>query len=115
MKKLNSNRIGIDSGVTPLFSDFAEGGEMWTGSDARECKVAVEFSEPFLSPPTVHAGFALWDISNEAGTRVDLATETITEHGFTIRFTTWGDTKIARMRVNWMAIGEVEDSELWDV
>ncbi len=115
MKKLNSNRIGIDSGVTALFSDFAEGGEMWTGNGARERKVAVKFSEPFLSPPTVHTGFALWDISNAAGTRVDLATESITKLGFTIRFTTWGDTKIARMRVNWMAIGEVEDSDLWNV
>ena len=115
MKKLNSHRIGVDTGVAHLFSDFAEGGEMWSGEGERQKSVDVTFSEPFLTPPVIHIGFSLWDMSNDANTRVDLKSENITGDGFTIIFTTWGDTKVARMRANWMAIGEVEDEEIWDV
>lgn len=115
MKKLNSLKIGVDSGTAHLFSDFAEGGGMWTGTGDRQIKTRVTFSEPFTSVPVVHIGFELWDISSETNTRVNLVTEEITEEGFTVVFTTWGDSKIARMRANWMAIGEVQDDELWDV
>ena len=88
---------------------------MWAGKGKRIRRVDVEFSELFLKPPVVHLGFAMWDISNAANTRVDLAAENITEAGFTAVFQTWGDTKVARMRANWMAIGEVESDDIWDV
>ncbi len=115
MKKLNSHRIGVDSGLAHGFSDFADDGEMWAGKGKRVRSVEVTFNEAFLSPPVVHLGFAMWDISNAANTRVELASENITETGFTAVFQTWGDTKVARMRANWLAIGEVEDDEVWDV
>ena len=115
MRKLNSNKIGVDSGLAHGFSDFADDGEMWSGKGKRLRRVDVEFSESFLSPPVVHLGFAMWDISNAANTRVELAAEDITATGFTAVFQTWGDTKVARMRANWMAIGEVADEEIWDV
>lgn len=115
MKKLNAHRIGVDTGIAHLFSDFAEGGEMWSGEGERKISVEIEFSEPFLTAPAIHTGFSLWDMSNDSNTRVDLKTDNITETGFTIIFTTWGDTKVARMRANWMAIGEVQNDEIWDV
>jgi len=115
MKKLNSHRIGVDTGLAHGFSDFADEGEMWAGKGNRVRRVEITFSEEFLKPPAVHLGFVMWDISNAANTRVDLAAENITETGFTAVFQTWGDTKVARMRANWMAIGEVESDEIWDV
>ncbi len=115
MKKLNSHRIGVDSGLVHGFSDFADDGEMWSGKGKRMRRVDMEFSEPFLNPPAVHIGFAMWDISNATNTRVELAVEDITATGFTAVFQTWGDTKVARVRANWMAIGEVENDEIWDV
>ncbi len=115
MKKLNAHRIGIDSGSARLFSDFASGGEMWEGTGERHRRVEVPFSGRFLTPPTVHLGFTLWDISNSANIRADLMADSITETGFAIVFTTWGDTQVARMRADWMAIGEVEDEDIWDV
>ncbi|OUS04354.1 hypothetical protein A9Q96_15510 [Rhodobacterales bacterium 52_120_T64] len=115
MKKLGDHRIGVDSGIAHGFSDFANDGEMWAGTGDRVRRVNVEFSEPFLNPPVVHLGFAMWDISNAANTRVELAAENVTATGFTTVFQTWGDTKVARMRANWMAIGEVENDEIWDV
>jgi len=115
MKKLNSHRIGVDSGIAHGFSDFADGGEMWSGNGERVRHVPVEFSEAFLKQPVVHLGFAMWDISNSANTRVELTVENITPLGFTAVFKTWGDTQVARLRANWMAIGEVEDEDVWDV
>lgn len=100
MKKLNSHRIGVDSGLIHGFSDFANDGEMWAGKGKRIRRVNVEFSEPFLNPPVVQLGFAMWDISNAANTRVELAAEDVTATGFTAVFQTWGGTKVARLHAN---------------
>ena len=115
MKKLNSHRVGVDSGLAHVFSDFATEGEMWSGTGKRSRIVAVKFSEPFLSPPQIQIGFAMWDISNTSNTRVDISARDITETEFNVVFQTWGDTKVARMRASWMAIGEVENEDVWDV
>ena len=53
MRKLQAHLIGIDQGKTEVFSEFETGGEMWTGSGARERRQAVVFSEPFRSAPVV--------------------------------------------------------------
>lgn len=115
MKKFNSHRIGVDSGLVHGFSDFANGGEMWSGKGERIRRVDVTYTEEFLNPPVVQLGFAMWDISNAANTRVELAAEDVTTTGFTAVFQTWGDTKVARLRANWMAIGEVDNEDVWDV
>lgn len=115
MKKIKSHQVGVETGVTHLFSDFAVDGEMWSGEGERTRRVQVDFSESYVSPPAVHIGFALWDISNDANHRVDMTVQNITETCFEIVFTTWGDTKVARLRANWMAVGAVKDDEVWDV
>ncbi len=115
MKKFRSALIGVDQGVEPLFNDFEHGGEMWTGEGPRERRVRVKFSEPFRTPPAVMVALSLWDTDASVNQRIDLKAERIGRKGFTIRFTTWGDSRIARVHAAWMAIGELEDEELWDV
>jgi hypothetical protein len=39
----------------------------------------------------------------------------VTTEGFEIVFRTWGDTRIARIRADWMAIGAVRDEDEWDL
>jgi hypothetical protein len=46
--------------------------------------------------------------------RAETVVENITENGFDIVFRTWGDTKIARARASWMAIGGAEAEDNWD-
>jgi hypothetical protein len=41
--------------------------------------------------------------------------EEITAEGFTAVFRTWSDTKIARIRASWTAIGEVAHEDDWDI
>ena len=47
--------------------------------------------------------------------RADLTVEHVTVSGFDLVFRTWGDTRIARLRVDWMAIGAMRDDDDWDV
>jgi hypothetical protein len=115
MKKLRTSTIGIDEGEVILFSDFDSGGPMWTGEGPREARSHVTFSEAFTAPPAVRVGLTMWDISNSANARVDVVAEEVTETGFGILFRTWGDTRVARVRVGWQAIGPIRDDEDWDV
>jgi len=115
MLKLKSSAIGIDQGDLILFSDYQHDGLMWTGEGPRQIRAYVQFASPFQSPPSVNLGLTMWDVSNAANARADVQAEEITALGFAILFKTWGDTRIARVRVGWQAIGPVSDDEDWDV
>ncbi|MHA7829045.1 MAG: H-type lectin domain-containing protein, partial [Roseovarius sp.] len=47
--------------------------------------------------------------------RADVAAEKITEAGFEVVFRTWGDTRVARARIRWMAIGEARHEDDWQL
>lgn len=115
MKKLRGSSLGIDQGETQLFSDFENGGDMWVGTGPRERRTHVTFSERFLSTPVVQASLSLWDVSNGSNIRADIGAEKVTETGFDLVFRTWQDSQIARVRLSWIAFGEVDDEDSWDV
>lgn len=115
MKKLRNNLIGIEQGDPVLFSDFEDGGEMWTGRGQRERRRRISFEEPFRSPPAIQVAISLWDMDATTVIRADISSETITESGFDLVFRTWGDTRVARIRVGWTAIGEVVDPDDWEL
>jgi hypothetical protein len=110
-----SSVVGIEQGTCVLFSDFADGGVMWTGQGERETRQVVRFNEAFLKQPSVMVSMSMWDVDNKHNSRVDLVAENITETGFELLFRTWGDTRIARIRADWMAIGAVHDPETWQL
>jgi hypothetical protein len=115
MKRISASRIGIQQGSRVLFSDFADGGPMWTGNGPRESRFVVGFKEPFTDPPVVHIGLSLWDFDQKTNVRAELSAEKVTEKGFHIVFKTWSDTRVARVRADWLAIGAVRDEDDWDV
>jgi H-type lectin domain len=115
MKRLNRNSIGIDQGEVVLFSDFEHDGVMWKGEGPRQARAYVLFSDSFVEPPVVRVSLSMWDMSNSANARADITYEDVTEKGFVILFRTWGDTRVARVRVNWQAIGTLQDDEVWEV
>ncbi|MBU9698081.1 H-type lectin domain-containing protein [Rhodobacteraceae bacterium HSP-20] len=115
MKRIGANSVGIEQGSRQLFSDYATNGVMWTGSGDRESRTVVAFSEPFILPPAVMVGVSLWDMDHETNMRADLVAENVTEAGFHLVFRTWGDTRIARLRADWTAIGPVRDPDDWDI
>lgn len=114
MRRLSSHILGIDQGSVILFSDFKDGGLMWTGEGLRETRRSVTFSEPFRATPTIHVALSMWDIDQKTNQRVDISSDAITVSSFEIVFRTWGDTRVARVRADWMAIGEVSSEDDWD-
>ena len=115
MKKLYSSVTGVDQGSVLLFSDFEDDGEMWSGQGDRERWMPVLFSESFKSVPTVFITLELLDLHSGANHRTVTVAENITEAGFDAVLRTWGDTRIARARAAWMAIGEARGDDDWDV
>ena len=115
MKRLSSHTIGMDQGTFELFSDFQDGGEMWTGSGPRKVSRAVEFSEAFSTQPMVHVSLSMWDMDNDSNARADIRAENVTVTGFDLVFRTWSDMRIARVSASWLAIGEVADPDQWQL
>ena len=88
---------------------------MWVSSGPRERRKRVTFSEKYRSNPMVHVALSLWDVSNGANLRADLIAENVDETGFDMVFRTWQDTQVARVRMSWIAFGEIDDEDSWDV
>lgn len=110
-----SGTIGIEQGSQVVFSDFAHDGTMWTGSGPREVRQTQEFAEPFAEAPVVMVGISMWDMDHKVNSRADIAAENVTKAGFDIVFRTWSDSRIARIRVDFTAIGPTRDEDAWDV
>ncbi|APG47771.1 H-type lectin domain-containing protein [Phaeobacter porticola] len=115
MKRLQSPRLGIDQGDIEIFSEFENGGNMWTGAGPRERRRAVRFSESFAALPAVHVSSSLMDIDSGAALRAELVAENITVEGFEVVFRTWNDSRIARIRAAWLAIGTLSYADDWDI
>lgn len=115
MKLFTAPHIGIQQGSRTLFTDFRNGGPMWTGQGERSVYAEIEFPEPFATEPAVHAGIGMWDVNHNHNIRTDISVTEVTAKGFTVKFSTWGDTRIASVRMDWMAIGEATSDDYWDV
>lgn len=115
MQIIDSTRVGVAQGEVDLFSDFETGGEMWTGDGTREKRRWIAFDHPFAAAPAVHVSLTLWDMDSAHNLRADLAAEGVAATGFEAVFRTWKDTRVARVRIGWLAIGPVSDEDAWDV
>jgi hypothetical protein len=115
MRRISSGSLGIQQGSRVLFSDYADGGVMWTGQGDRESRHVIKFKEAYLEPPAVMVAIAMWDIDHKHNARAELVAEKITAKDFHLVFRTWGDTRVARVRADWTALGAVKDEDDWDV
>lgn len=115
MKRISNHLIGVDQNELMLFSDFENDGAMWRGSGPRERRVAVKFSSEYRDDPSVHISMSLLDIATGPSIRADVSAENVTKTGFDVVFRTWADSRIARIRVSWMAIGPLAHDEDWEL
>lgn len=88
---------------------------MWTGEGPRESRAPVRFAEPFRAPPAVQVTLSMWDTGSEQNQRMDLRAEAVTAEGFELVFRSWGDSRVARVRADWMAIGELGHADDWEL
>lgn len=115
MKRLRNHLIGVERGSTRLFSDFDSQGPMWTGTGPRQVVTPVRFSQAFRTAPVVHVTPDMVDMDQATNQRWDIAARNVTRAGFEIVFKTWADSRIARVRAGWLAIGELNDPDQWDL
>ncbi|MGO4908589.1 H-type lectin domain-containing protein [Pseudorhodobacter sp. W20_MBD10_FR17] len=115
MKRFSAHTIGIQQGSRTLFSDFADGGVMWTGNGPRESRKFVKFPEVFAAVPVVTVSISMWDMDQKTNMRADISSDEVTVEGFYLVFRTWGDTRVARIRADWTAIGSVKDEDDWEL
>lgn len=115
MKRISSGTLGIQQGSRVLFSDYADGGVMWTGQGDRESRHVIKFKEAFTEVPAVMVSISMWDTDHKHNARADLTAEKVTETGFHLVFRTWGDTRVARVRADWTAFGQVRDEDDWQL
>ena len=76
---------------------------------------SVRFKKPFKDVPSVQVSLSMWDMDSATNARADVSAEKITEKGFDAVFRTWGDTRVARARIRWMAIGPVAHEDDWEL
>lgn len=115
MKRISPHPVGVDQGSRLMFSDFGDDGPMWAGHGPRESRHSVKFSEVFVTKPAVMVGISMWDADRRSNLRADISAENITSEGFELVFRTWGDSRVARIRADWTAIGPLHDDEIWDL
>lgn len=115
MKRLSHHLIGAEQGSVIMFSDFEDNGPMWTGDGPREARRAVTFSEVFRMQPMVQVAISMWDTGGDSNQRGDIRAENITPEGFDLVFRTWGDSRVARIRADWMALGEIASEDDWQL
>lgn len=115
MRHLAGHILGVDQGSVQLFSDFKDGGPMWTGKGPREVRRRVDFDDAFRAAPLVQVALTMWDMDSGSNARVDLSADDVEATGFTLVFRTWGDSRIARVRADWIALGEIWAEDDWRI
>lgn len=116
MLRISSTYTGIAQGQIALFDHFAHPTPMWTDTGPRAARAQVVFNAPFLAPPVVHLSIGLIDQDHAQHQRLVIEARNVSETGFIAEARTWSDTRLARLALNWMAIGAVDDpDEAWDV
>ncbi|RVT86537.1 hypothetical protein DXV76_00110 [Rhodobacteraceae bacterium CCMM004] len=115
MQIVITGALGILQGREWMFSDFEEQGPMWRGAGVRRVTRVVAFDPPFAAAPAVHAGMGMWDTDQSTNGRGDIIVEDVTAESFSLAFQIWDDTRVARVRIDWIALGPVPDPEAWQV
>ncbi len=103
----------VQSGTVQVFDHYESNGPMWTGEGDREVREKVTFDRSFQQAPKVFVSMTMADAESSTNLRYDLRVENVSGSDFEIIFRTWNDSRWARVRVNWIAIGSTIRDEYW--
>lgn len=111
MQIFSHHAVGLVQGSSLMFSAFQDDGPMWSGSGNRQVREYIAFTRSFLQVPVVQVAIGMWDIDRSSNQRAEISAENITRSGFDLVFCTWGDTRVARIRADWIAIGALPNED----
>ncbi|WP_243700280.1 H-type lectin domain-containing protein [Paracoccus versutus] len=89
-----------------LFNHVDAGLPMWSSDGDRMVRLNIAFRVTFADVPLINLGLTGVDSAHDQNLRFWLRAADVTPQGFSIEFSTWGDTHIARAAVSWQAVGE---------
>ena len=99
-----------------MFDHWADATDMWDGLGERRVEKPVAFGGAFAPIPVVHLSPTLIDAHSDTYLRLNIRAEEISETGFVMAVSVWDDTRIARLGIDWQALGPLDDpDEKWDV
>jgi hypothetical protein len=104
-KKLELNGLQIISSSDELFNHVDENLPMWSEDGDRMVCVDIVFARAFDDVPCITLGLTGIDADHDHNLRFWLNALNVKKERFTIEFTTWSDTHIARASVSWQAVG----------
>ncbi len=78
-----------------------------TSEGSRTFVSNISFDAPFSNIPIVHVGLSGFDIDQRDSARISVHTENITSNGFELRIKTWRNTRIYKVEISWIALGQV--------
>ena len=84
----------------------SEDWKLLEGEGARENTYKVTFESAFTELPAVQVAPIGMEVFNTDNTRYSINVDEVTKSDFTLRFKTWGKTKIWYIKINWMAVGQ---------
>lgn len=94
------------SATGELFNHFDENLKMWSEEGDRAVVRRFVFREVFILRPAICFGIIGIDSDQGRNLRYNVFVEDITPDAFSIKFSAWGDTRIARTSISWQAIGQ---------
>lgn len=99
------DNLQIVSSSDELFNHVDDGLPMWADDGDRAVTMDIVFDRAFKEPPNITLGLTGIDAAHDQNLRFWLHALNVKATGFTIEFTTWDDTHIARASVSWQATG----------
>lgn len=106
--KIHIGDLQIISASDELFNHVDDGLPMWAGHGDRSVRVDIAFVRGFAEPPSIVLGLTGIDAAHDQNLRFWLHPLNVKATGFTMEFTTWDDTHIARASVSWQAVGKAK-------
>lgn len=95
----------IITAADELFNHVDENLPMWSQDGDRMVRLDISFSRAFANVPCVTLGLTGIDAAHDQNLRFWLKALDVKKEGFSIAFSTWSDTHIARATASWQAIG----------
>lgn len=85
----------------------SEGWALNGGSGNRTHMIFVSFPDGFTDPPKVSLSITKMDSApgKDGNMRISVKADKITRDGFVIKINTWGDSRVAGVEGNWVAVG----------
>jgi hypothetical protein len=96
--KIQTNKFSANTSTTGYTLD--------KNSGDRSVTIEVTFEKPFDKKPTVILNVNMLDADTKSNTRYSVEPTSISRDGFTIKISTWSESKIFGIGGNWIAYSD---------